>query len=56
MLELNIHATPAQRGLAEIKGERGARIWYFPPDYDQRIAVILKQWTEELEQRKSQSK
>jgi esterase/lipase superfamily enzyme len=56
LLELNIHATPAQRGLSQYKGKHGARVWYFPPDYDQRVAVIIKQWVEELERRESQLK
>ncbi|MGZ8273342.1 MAG: alpha/beta hydrolase [Burkholderiaceae bacterium] len=36
-------ATPAERGLEERIGERGARFWTFPSDFDQRIARLFAQ-------------
>ena len=36
-------AAPADRGLEEQIGERGARFWTFPSDFDQRIARLFAQ-------------
>ena len=41
MLNINLHASPANRGLAEHKTERGTHIWYFPPDYEDRIVDTI---------------
>jgi esterase/lipase superfamily enzyme len=36
-------AAPARRGLEERIGEKGARFWTFPPDFDQRIARLFRE-------------
>jgi hypothetical protein len=41
MLNINLHASPANRGLAEHKTERGTHIWYFPADYEDRIVDTI---------------
>lgn len=41
LLDINLHASPADRGLAERRGEYGGQIWYFPEDYEQRVAEAL---------------
>jgi hypothetical protein len=40
---LLLDAGPKQRGLEERIGERGARFWTFPADFDQRIARLFAQ-------------
>ena len=37
LLDLNFHALPNDRGLAYEDTEKGARIWYFPVDYETRV-------------------
>ena len=32
-----LQARPADRGLAEYEGEKGARVWYFPEDYPEQV-------------------
>lgn len=49
LLAINLDASPSERGLAERKGESGARIWYFPPDYDQRVAQAIRKLNEKYE-------
>lgn len=54
LLDINLHASPADRGLAERKGEHGARVWYFPKDYEQRVAQALKKLNSEYERLRDQ--
>ena len=49
LLAINLDASPSERGLAERKGESGARIWYFPPDYEQRVAQAIRKLNEKYE-------
>ena len=42
LLGINLDVGPAERGLAERTGEKGGSIWYFPADYEQRVAESLK--------------
>jgi len=41
MLNIELHASPASRGLAEHETKRGTHIWYFPADYEDRIFDII---------------
>ena len=41
LLDLNFHASPENRGLVYIEGEKKARIWYFPADYETRVDEAL---------------
>jgi esterase/lipase superfamily enzyme len=41
LLDLNFHASPENRGLAYTEGEKKARIWYFPADYETRVDEAL---------------
>jgi len=41
MLNINLNASAARRGLAELETKRGTRIWYFPPDYEDRIVDTI---------------
>jgi len=41
MLNINLNASVARRGLAELETKRGTRIWYFPPDYEDRIVDTI---------------
>ena len=43
MLNIELHASPASRGLAEYETKRGTRIWYFPADYEDRIVDTIEQ-------------
>jgi|GEM_PF-237184 len=46
LLAINLQASPAERGLEEVKGVHGARIWIFPADYEQRVAESIKKLNE----------
>lgn len=41
LLDLNFHALPEDRGLISVQTGKGARIWYFPADYETRIDQAL---------------
>ena len=56
LLDINLHINPADRGLAARKGERGARIWHFPPNYEERVTEALIKLNQEYERMGSQSK
>ena len=43
MLNINLNASAASRGLAELETKRGTRIWYFPADYEDRIVDTIDQ-------------
>ena len=49
LLAINLDASPSERGLAVRKGESGARIWYFPRDYEQRVAQAIRKLNEKYE-------
>jgi len=36
-----LQARPADRGLAEYEGEKGARVWYFPEDYPEQASQAI---------------
>ena len=46
LLDLNFHALPEERGLAYEDQKNGARIWYFPPDYETRVDKALRRLVE----------
>jgi len=48
LLDLNFHALPEDRGLTSVTGPKGARIWYFPPDYETRVDEALDRLTEKI--------
>ena len=50
LLDLNFHALPEDRGLASRKGKFGARIWYFPADYETRVDEALDKLSEKFQQ------
>lgn len=52
LLDINLHINPAERGLVANTGERGARIWHFPPDYEQRVIQALTKLNQEYERRR----
>jgi esterase/lipase superfamily enzyme len=56
LLDINLHAGPADRGLAMRRGEKGARIWYFPEDYENRVLEAINNLAKEYERLSSQSK
>ena len=41
LMKMLIHPLPADRGLEPLVTERGFTIWYFPPDYQQRITDAI---------------
>jgi hypothetical protein len=41
LLALNYHTPPGKRGLVMRDGIKGARIWYFPNDYDRRVNLAI---------------
>jgi len=43
LLQFLYHARPAQRGLVAWENETQARVWYFPPDYPQRVDAAINQ-------------
>ena len=49
LLCINLDVDPAERGLAEKKGDNGGRVWYFPDDYEQRVAQAIKKLNEKYE-------
>ncbi|HBE93143.1 MAG TPA: hypothetical protein DDW55_11700, partial [Gammaproteobacteria bacterium] len=49
LLDINLHISPAERGLVERIGEHGGRIWHFPPDYEQRVIQALTKLNKEYE-------
>ena len=49
LLGINLGVGPAERGLTEKKGENGGRVWYFPDDYEQRVAQAIKKLNEKYE-------
>ncbi|MGB5282690.1 MAG: alpha/beta hydrolase, partial [Arenicellales bacterium] len=46
LLDLNFHALPQDRGLAETITKKKARIWYFPDDYEQRVDEAVDRLSE----------
>lgn len=53
LLDLNFHANPADRGLADHETKRGTLIWYFPSDYEQRITNAINKLSEEYDRSRS---
>ena len=49
LLGINLDVGPAERGLVERTGEKGGSIWYFPPDYEQRVAQAIRKLNEKYE-------
>jgi esterase/lipase superfamily enzyme len=49
LLDLNFHALPEDRGLVSVETKRGARIWYFPADYETRVDAALDRLAEEFQ-------
>jgi len=49
LLDLNFHALPEDRGLASVETKRGARIWYFPADYETRVDAALDRLSEKFQ-------
>ena len=47
MMDINLHASPANRGLAEHQTKRGTHIWYFPDDYEQRVTKAINELNDE---------
>jgi hypothetical protein len=43
LLDINLHASQASRGLVKYVSKRGTHIWYFPPDYEDRIVDTIDQ-------------
>ncbi len=41
LIDLNLHAPPQDRGLLSQKARKGGMLWYFPADYDKRVAEAL---------------
>ena len=41
MLNINLNASAARRGLAQLETKRGTRVWYFPADYEDRIVDTI---------------
>lgn len=56
LLDINLHANPGDRGLAMRRGDYGARIWYFPEDYEKRVLEAINNLAREYERLSSQSK
>ena len=56
LLDINLHASPGDRGLAMRRGDLGARIWYFPEDYEKRVLEAINNLAREYERLSSQSK
>jgi len=54
LLDINLHASPASRGLAEHKTKRGTHIWYFPPDYEQRVVQAIYELNDEYKRLRAQ--
>ncbi len=50
LLDLNFHALPEDRGLTSVTTKRGARIWYFPADYETRVDEALDRLSEKIQQ------
>jgi len=44
--QLISHKPPVRRGLVEGKSEHGLKIWYYPKDYPERLAKVIKQYNE----------
>ncbi|MFW2439891.1 MAG: alpha/beta hydrolase [Arenicellales bacterium] len=49
LLDLNFHASPEDRGLVSVETMRGARIWYFPADYETRVDAALDRLSEKFQ-------
>ena len=56
LLGINLGVSPGERGLAERKGDAGGHIWYFPPDYEQRVVEALKDLSVKYERLRNDSK
>lgn len=50
LLDLNFHALPEDRGLTSVTAPRGAKIWYFPADYETRVDEALDKLSEKFQQ------
>ncbi|MEA1890142.1 MAG: alpha/beta hydrolase [Pseudomonadota bacterium] len=50
LLDLNFHALPEDRGLVSVETRKGARIWYFPADYETRVDAALDRLAEKIQQ------
>jgi esterase/lipase superfamily enzyme len=48
LLDLNFHALPEDRGLTSVTTPKGARIWYFPADYETRVDEALDRLSEKI--------
>jgi hypothetical protein len=55
LLGINLDVGPAERGLAEGKDDQGGRFWYFPDDYEQRVAKAIQKLNEKYERLRSGS-
>ena len=47
LLDINYHAAPASRGLSDHMTERGTYLWYFPPEYEQRVTRAINELNDE---------
>lgn len=56
LLCINLDVDPGKRGLVERTGANGGRIWYFPPDYEQRVAESLKDLSVKYQRLRNTSK
>jgi esterase/lipase superfamily enzyme len=54
LVGINLGVSPAERGLAEKIGPKGARIWYFPDDYEKRVAEAIKKLNEKYKRLRTQ--
>jgi esterase/lipase superfamily enzyme len=47
LLDIILQIPPAERGLIEVIGERGGKLWAFPTDYEQRVNHAIMKLSEE---------